>query len=177
MMTFFSRIAGAALLNAATYEEIEADRTATMQAMAVVALSSIAAGIGAVGVTGVRLTALGGISVLAFVVWAVWAMLTLQIGTRIFPTPGTEADMGQLLRTIGFATAPGILRVAGVIPGTTTVVFVLTAVWMLMAMIVAIRQALDYTSTARAFAVCALGWALSLGFAVGIGIFCSPPLH
>ena len=55
--------------------------------------------------------------------------------------------------------------------------FAVTAIWMLMAMIVAIRQALDYTSTARAFAVCALGWALSLGFALGIGMFCSPPLH
>jgi hypothetical protein len=82
-----------------------------------------------------------------------------------------------LLRTIGFATAPGIFRVVGVIPGTTTIVFVVTAVWMLMAMIVAVRQALDYTSTARAFAVCALGWALAFGMAIAIGILYSPPLH
>jgi hypothetical protein len=82
-----------------------------------------------------------------------------------------------LLRTIGFATAPGILRIAGVIPGTTTVVFGVTAVWMLMSMIVAVRQALDYTSTARAFAVCALGWVLAFGMAIGVGIFFSPPLQ
>lgn len=177
MTTFLNRVTGAALLNPAIYEEVEADHTATMQAMAVVALSSLAAGVGALGLASARFTALAGISLLAFAVWAIWALLTLQIGARIFPSPRTQADIGQLLRTIGFATAPGILRIAGVIPGTTTAVFTVTAIWMLMAMIVAIKQALDYTSTARAFAACALGWALSLGFAVGIGMFCSPALH
>jgi hypothetical protein len=177
MTTFLHRVTGAALLNPAIYEEVEADRTATMQALAVVALSSLAAGVGAMGLTSVRITALAGISLLAFALWVMWAVLTLQIGARIFPTSRTQADVGQLLRTIGFATAPGILRIAGIIPGTTTIVFALTAIWMLMAMIVAIRQALDYTSTARAFAVCALGWALSFGFAAGVGLFWSPPLH
>lgn len=176
-MTFLNRVIGAAALNPAVYEEVEADRAATVQAMAVVALSSLAAGVGAFGPAGARITTLAGISLFAFAVWGIWALLTLQIGARLFPTPRTQADMGQLLRTIGFATAPGILRVAGVIPGTTSAIFAVTAVWMLMAMIVAIRQALDYTSTARAFAVCALGWAISLGFAVAIGIFCSPPLQ
>lgn len=177
MATFLNRMTGAALLNPAIYEEVEADRAATMQAIAVVALSSLAAGVGALGPAGMRITTLAGISLLAFALWGIWALLTLQIGARIFPAPRTQADIGQLLRTIGFATAPGILRVAGLIPGTTTVVFGVTAIWMLMAMIVAVRQALDYTSTARAFAVCAFGWALALVFAFGIGMFYSPPLH
>ena len=177
MSTFLNRVTGAVLLNSSIYEEVEADRAATMQAMGVVALSSLAAGVGSFGLTSARIGALAGISLLAFAAWGVWALLTLQIGTRILPSPRTQADAGELLRTIGFATAPGILRVAGIVPGTTTAVFALTAIWMLVAMIVAVRQALDYTSTARAFAVCALGWALSLGFAVGIGLFCSPALH
>jgi hypothetical protein len=133
--------------------------------------------VGALGLASARVTTLAGISLLAFAVWGVWALLTLQIGTRIFPSPRTQADIGQLLRTIGFASAPGILRIVGIIPGTTHVVFLVTALWMLMAMIVAIRQALDYTSTARAFGVCALGWALSFGFAIAAGLFWSPPLH
>ena len=177
MTTFLNRLTGAALLNSAIYEEVESDRAATMQAMGVVALSSLAAGVGVLGLTSARITTLAGISLLAFAVWGVWALLTLQIGTRIFPSPRTQADLGQLLRTIGFATAPGILRLAGLIPGTAAVVFAVTAIWMLMAMIVAVRQALDYTSTARAFAVCAIGWALALGFTIAIGIFWSPPLH
>jgi hypothetical protein len=177
MTRFLIRVTGAAMLNSAIYEEVEADRGATVQAIAVVALSSLAAGVGALGPANAGFASLAGISLLAFAAWGLWAVLTLQIGTRIIPAPRTQADLGQLLRTIGFATAPGILRIAGLIPGTTTLVFGVTAVWMLMAMIVAVRQALDYTSTARAFAVCVLGWGLSLGFAIAIGIYCSPPLH
>ncbi len=177
MTTFLNRVTGAALLRTAIYEEVENDRSATMQAMGVVALSSLAAGVGALGLASARVTTLAGISLLAFAVWGVWALLTLQIGTRVFPSPRTQADIGQLLRTIGFASAPGMLRIAGIIPGTTTIVFAVTALWMLMAMIVAIRQALDYTSTARAFGVCALGWALSFGFAIAAGLLWSPPLH
>lgn len=177
MTTFLNRVTGAAMLQPAIYEEVEGDRTATMQAIGVVALSSLAAGVGVLGPANARIASLAGISLFAFAAWGIWALLTLQIGARIFPAPRTQADLGQLLRTLGFATAPGILRIAGIIPGTTAVVFAVTAVWMLMAMIVAIRQALDYTSTTRAFAVCALGWALSLGFALVIGMFCSPPLH
>lgn len=177
MTPFLARVRGAALLNLAIYEEVEADRSATLQAMGVVLLSSLAAGVGLLGPTGARPTALAGISVLAFAVWAIWALLTFEIGARIFPSPRTQADVGQLLRTMGFASAPGILRIGGVIPGTTTAVFDVTAIWMLMAMIVAVRQALDYTSTARAFAVCAVGWVLALGMAFGIGTFCAPALY
>jgi hypothetical protein len=74
------------------------------------------------------------------------------------PEPQTRSNVGQLLRTIGFATAPGCLRVMGILPGSTLPVFALSAIWMLVAMVVAVRQALDYESTARALAVCALGW-------------------
>ncbi len=119
---------GAALLKPAVYEEVEADRAATMQAMGVVALSSLAAGVGGLGLANAHVTSLVSISLLAFAMWGIWALLTLQIGARIFPAPRTQADLGQLLRTIGFATAPGILRIAGVIPGTTAVVFAVTAV-------------------------------------------------
>ncbi len=177
MASFVARLTGAVLLDAATYEEVEHDRSATFQAMGVVLMSSVAAGIGLLGPFDARLSSLATISLLAFAAWAVWALVTLQIGTRLIPAPRTDADMGQLLRTIGFATAPGIFRVAGAIPGLTTVVFAVTALWMLMAMIIAVRQALDYSSSGRAFAVCALGWGLAVGLAVAVGIFCSPPLH
>jgi hypothetical protein len=177
MATFVQRVTGAALLKADAYEDVEGDRSATAQAMLVVLLSSLAAGIGAAGRPDTRPAALLGISLLAFAVWVVWSVLTLQIGTRIMPSQRTQADVGQLLRVTGFASAPGILRIAGLLPGATTIVFALTMAWMLTAMVVGVRQALDYTSTARAFAVCALGLALSLGFALIIGIIFSPVLH
>lgn len=90
--------------------------------------------------------------------WYVWSVLTFWIGTRLFPEPATQATLGELLRTIGFAHAPGILRVLGLIPGLYVFLAVATAIWMLVAAVVAIRQALDYQSTGRAVLVVAVGW-------------------
>jgi hypothetical protein len=88
----------------------------------------------------------------------VWAGLTYLIGAKLFPEANTKTDLGEVLRTIGFASAPGVVRAFGVIPGITEGVFLAASVWMLAAMVVAVRQALDYKSTARAVGVCVLGW-------------------
>ena len=117
------------------------------------------------------------VSIVALLAWAAWALLTLQIGGRLLPQPQTRVDVGELLRTTGFAAAPGLLRVFGILPGVTIPAFALTAVWMLAAMIVGVRQALDYTSTARAIAVCALGWALAIAFAVILGLVFGPTVN
>jgi hypothetical protein len=173
---FLSRIVGAALLDRATYEDVESDPRASIQAAGVILFSSLATGIGAQGAA-TSVAALGSISLLALATWAVWALLTFVIGTQLLPSAGTRGGAGELLRTIGFAAAPGILRVLGVIPFITVPLFAITTLWMLAAMIVAVRQALDYTSTARAVAVCAVGWALTAGMVLGIGIFWAPALY
>jgi hypothetical protein len=160
------RLIGALAIDPVIYEEVEADRSATWQALLVVVLSSLSAGVGAFGWGTASLRGVLFVSGLALVSWAAWAVITFEIGTRLMPEPGTRADVGQLLRTIGFSAAPGILRIFGIVPGATVPAFVITAIWMLVAMVVAVRQALDYQSTARAVAVCGLGWALSIGIAV-----------
>jgi hypothetical protein len=177
--TFFRRILGAALLDVGTYEEVEADRSATPQALAVVVLSSLAAGIGAKGLAGGRETLMffAESSVIALVAWATWALVTFEIGSRILPTAETRVDVGELLRTLGFAAAPGLLQVfAAVIPGSGAPVFALAMLWTLAATVVAVRQALDFSSTGRALAVCGLGWALSLVVAAVLGLVLGPAL-
>lgn len=154
-MTFVQRMVGAAKLNVDVYEEVEADKTATGQATLVVVLSSVATGVGWLG-QGVSGLLLGTIT--ALLAWFVWAYLTYYIGTKFFPEPQTSADHGELLRTLGFAASPGILRVFGVIPFFPVVIFVITGVWMLVSTIIAVRQALDYNSTGRAIGVCLVGW-------------------
>jgi len=94
--------------------------------------------------------------------WYIWAFLTYFIGTRLLPESQTEADMGQLLRTIGFSSSPGLLRILGILPGLTGIVFLGCAVWMLVAMVIAVRQALDYHGTGRAIAVCLIGWVVQV---------------
>jgi hypothetical protein len=172
--TFLQRLVGAAALDAAIYEEVEADQSATSQAFAVVLLSSVAAGIGAGTVGAPSVSRVVFFSIVSLLAWATWAVVTFEIGTRLLPGEQTRADVGQLLRTIGFASTPGLLRVLGIMPAVTVPVFAVTAVWMLAAMVVAVRQALDYRSTARAVAVCALGWVLALVIAVVLGAVFGP---
>ena len=156
MNSFTDRIIRAAKLDVNLYEEVEADKGALGQAMGVVVISSIAAGIGSIESGGLSGILTGTIA--AFVGWYVWAYLTYFVGTKLLPEPQTKANPGELLRTIGFSSSPGLIRVLGIIPGLTGVVFLGASLWMLIAMIIAVRQALDYQSTLRAVGVCVLGW-------------------
>ena len=160
MSKLIARIIRACKLDANLYEEVEADKGAMGQAIGVVVLSSIAAGIGSIGKEW-HLNILMG-TVFALISWFIWAYLTYFIGTKIFPEPQTKADLGQLLRTIGFSSAPGLIRIFGIIPGLAGVVLIGALAWMLMAAVIAVRQALDYTSTLRAIGVCVIGWIIQL---------------
>jgi hypothetical protein len=175
VMTFAARIIGALALDASTYDDVEADGTSIGQAVAVAVLSAIATAIGARGF-GAPIAGLPTIAIGAFLAWGAWAILIYEIGVRIVPGRDTHADLAEVLRTMGFASAPGLLRVFGIVPAVAAPIFVMTGVWMLLAMLVAIRQALDYTSTARAVVVCALGWALTLVVVVVLGLLASPAL-
>jgi len=176
LWTFFRRVIGAAVLDAATYEDVEADRTATPQALAVVVLSSLAAGVGARGATsaGATLTFFARASVIALVAWAGFALLIFEIGARILPAPTTRTDVGELLRTLGFAAAPGLIQVFGIFPGATVPAFSLAIIWALAASVVAVRQALDYASTGRALAVCGLAVLLCAAFVLIAGLLFGP---
>ena len=144
------RMIGAARLQVSTFEDVEADRSATRQAMLVVIVVAIATGIGSVGggVAGL----LGGVA-FAVVGWATWAWLTYLVGTRLLATPQTHADWGQLARALAFAQSPGVFKVLGAIPGIGPLLFFVASLWQLVAMVIAVRQALDYESTWRAVGV------------------------
>lgn len=158
MNDFLNRIIRAAKLDINLYEEVEADKTALGQSMTVVILSSVAAGIGVITKGGISGILIGTIT--ALIGWLIWSYLTYIIGTKILPTPETRADYGELLRTIGFSSSPGIIRILGIIPGLAKIVFLIAGIWMLVAMVIAVRQALDYRSTFRAVGVCIIGWAI-----------------
>ena len=137
MARFTNRIIRAAKLDAALYEEVEADKRALGQAMGVVVLSSIAAGLGSIGRAGFAGILVGTIT--ALIGWFIWAYLTYLIGTKLLPEPQTKADYGELLRTIGFSSSPGLIMVLGIIPGIGGLFFFVAAIWMLVAMVIAVR--------------------------------------
>ena len=145
------RMKGAALLHIDTYEEVEADHTATGQAAGVVALVAIAQAIGSAGEGSFGIFA-GVIS--ALLGWLLWAGITYLIGAKLF---GGTATWGELLRTIGFAQTPGVLYVLGLIPVLGGIIRFGVAIWVLIAGIIAIRQALDI-NTGKAILTAVLGW-------------------
>ncbi len=155
MNKFLNRIFRAIKIDADLYEEVEHDKTATFQAGAVVVLSSMAAGVGALhlGASNFLIA-----PVLSLISWYVWAYIIYFVGVKLFPDKNTKSDHGELLRTIGFSSAPGILRVFGITPDLMTVTFIGSAFWMLACMVVGVRSALDYNSLWRAFGVVVVAW-------------------
>lgn len=157
MTLMWIRAFRAAQLDATVYEEVEADANPAvmLQAMAIVALSSVAAGIGAV-VHGWREMAV--LAVTALLGWFVWAVLTFFIGSHLLPVRETQATVAQLLRTTGFSATPGFLRAFGFLPILGWPLFFIANLWMLATFVMAVKQALDYPHWGRALTVCLLGW-------------------
>jgi len=140
------RMIRAARLDVALYNEVEADTTATNQALMVVVLVAVASGIGLMlssiiaGRPGVALGGLIGAVVLELLGWAVWSYVMFFVGTRLFH--GT-ATYGELLRTLGFAYSPGVLLILRFIPILGGIIGLIVAIWRIVAGFIAIREALD----------------------------------
>lgn len=157
----------AAKLDVNLYEEVEADTKVNGQALAAVCIASLASGIGA-GIAGVRvegghgliwglivglLTALAG--------WLIWSLLSYWLGTTVFKGPETSATYGELLRTIGFSNSPRVLSIFSFIPFIGGFIALIASIWALVAGVIAVRQALDF-STWRAIGTCIVGWLIYL---------------
>ena len=151
----FDRIFRAIKIDVELYEEVERDKSATIQAGLVVVLSSMAAGVGALqlGASNFLLA-----PIFSLIRWYVWAYIIYFVGVKLFPEKNTKSNHGELLRTIGFSSAPGLLRVFGVTPDLMAVTFIGSAFWMLACMVVGVRAALDYKSLWRALGVVIVAW-------------------
>ena len=151
----FNRIFRAIKIDVELYEEVERDKSATIQAGLVVVLSSMAAGVGALqlGASNFLLA-----PIFSLISWYVWAYIIYFVGVKLFPEKNTKSNHGELLRTIGFSSAPGLLRVFGVTPDLMAVTFIGSAFWMLACMVVAVKSALDYESLWKALGVVIVAW-------------------
>jgi hypothetical protein len=167
MLTFTQRVIGAMGLRVPVYEEVEADTSATKQAVVVVILSSITTGLGVSRTTSLASLVAGALA--ALLGWFIWAGLTYVIGAKLLPEPQTQSDIGELMRTTGFASAPAVFHLFGRLPLIGHVISLIVSIWMLVAMVVAVRQALDYKSTGRAVGVCVIGWVIYVAVAAFLG--------
>lgn len=155
MSDMINRMQRAAKLDATLYEEVEHDAGRNTEAVIIVVLSAVAAGIG--GGAG-SFGGLVGLTLAALVGWVLWAAVIYVVGGKLLATEKTEVTMGQLLRTLGFAQSPGVLRILGILPILGVLVHLAVAIWLLCTMVVAVRSALDYESNGRAIAVVVLGF-------------------
>jgi hypothetical protein len=170
------RMIRAAQLDPRLYAEVEADQTATLQAASVVLLAAFAGGI---NFPGAPFAILFGGLLAALVGWLLFAYIIYLIGAKLLPEPATKADFGALLRAMGFANAPGVVKLLGIIPELRLLVFFVAMVWVLVATVTAVRHALSYTSSWRAIGVCAIPLLASqlLIFAVASSISESPEIY
>ena len=151
MASFQQRIVGAAQLDPRALAEIKADPYAFNQAIAVIALSALAAGIGGIGV-GIVVGVVRGV-----LTWLVWAGVIFLVGTKLLPEGQTQANFSRFLRPMGFGAAPGIARILGIVPVFGPFLVFAATVWMIVAMVFATKTALSYTDIGRAAAVCGIG--------------------
>ena len=158
MASFGERVVGAMTLNAATFQEIENDPTAMGQAVGVIALAAVSMGLGWIfysGLTGIVWNILS--SVVAYAIWAVFIWL---FGTKVMPDPATKADFPETFRTVAFAVAPGLLGIITIIPLLGWLLYFAIVLWQLAAMVVAVKEVLDYTDTVKAVIVVVIGMVL-----------------
>lgn len=146
------RIVGAVKLDPRVYAGIKADVNAFGQAMGMVGGSAVAAGIGSIGGVGI----VGGI--FRFVLaWGACAGIMFVAGTRILPEKQTQDDPRAFLRPVGFAAAPGLGQILGIIPVVGPFLMFVAICWMFVATVFGVKAALNYTDIGRAAAVVGIG--------------------
>jgi hypothetical protein len=170
MASLQDRVIGALKLQPATFEEVENDAAATSQAATVVGLAAVSGGLASL-VWGFSPAGFIIHIVLAFLGWAIASVVVWFLGTRVFPGKRTEADLGQLLRVLGFAQSPGLFSFVNLVPILGWLAGLLLSVWSLIALVIGVRQALDYDDTLRAVLVCVVAWAIMIAvFLIGAAL-------
>ncbi len=160
MATFLERLRLAFTVNSDFYEEIISDPKTQAHSLWVVAIFAMAASFGTFGRAGGT-----AVNISLFVTlfsWYIWAFTTYYLGTRFFAETDTPKDKKTIMRVMGFASAPGILRIFGLIPHLSGLLFIVSSLWMLYASATGLKKALNYSSMSRAVGLTLASYILSL---------------
>ncbi|MGD8990239.1 MAG: YIP1 family protein [Desulfobacterales bacterium] len=163
MRLYFNRFFRAARLDVSFYQEVAAEPLLLNQAWITVLLYAMLASWGSFGRAGAVGSNIGMIS--ALIGWYIWAFSSYFIATRLFRAGSSEtqrAERKAVIRAMGFACAPGVIRLLGMIPGLGIAVLVLSSIWMIVAATIAIKAALNFENTARAAGACIIGWIIGV---------------
>jgi hypothetical protein len=166
------RMRRAVMLDASLYEEVEHDQSLNQQALIIVIIVSLASGISALlgGIIGGQIgrAFLGALVsiVIGIVNYYIWAYVTQFVGTSFF---GGTADVGEMLRVLGYAHTPQLLGLLGFIPCVGWLISLAALVLSLIAAVIAIREALDF-DTGKAVVTAIIGWVIIVIINVIVGL-------
>ena len=152
---FLNRIYRSVKIDPDVFDEVQKDKNATVSAGIVVVLSSLAAGVGASHLGSVNFYLAPALSLAT---WFVWAYIVYFVGVKLFPDLKTKTTQQALLRSIGFSSAPGMIRIFGFNEDLMTVTFIGSAFWMVACMVVAVKQTLNYKSLWKSLGVVIVAW-------------------
>jgi hypothetical protein len=152
MATLPERMVGAMQANVKTFQEIEADTSAMGQAVTVIVIAGVASLIGNIWRAGIGIGVMH--LIISIILYALWSLIIVLVGTKLMPEPTTKADFNEGFRVIGFTASPGIFNVLAIVPFLGPLISFVIWIWMVIIGVVAVREVLDYTSTARAIVVC-----------------------
>lgn len=158
MATLTERMVGAMQANVKTFQEIEADGSAMGQAVAVIVIAGVASLIGNIWRAGIGLGLMH--LIISIIGYALWSLIVVLVGTKVMPEPATKADFNEGFRVIGFTASPGVFNVLAIVPFLGPLISFVIWIWMVVIGVVAVREVLDYTSTARAIVVCVIAAAI-----------------
>jgi len=173
---FVRRFMGALVLDAATFEDIEADHRAGIQSALVVVLACLAGGFAVAGSSQLTITTFVAGVAATLGAWVVWALMITTIGTLVMPEPTTSSRPTELLRAMGFGAAPGVFLAFAAMQAAAPFAVALATLWMIAATVLAVRQALDYSSLGRAVVVCVAAWLVTFGIVAATGLLLARPV-
>jgi len=166
---FVSRLKRALLLDAGLYTEVASDKSATGQAVYAVLLAGAASGLGMIATRGGGIIALETAATLLG--WVVCAIGTYLVGVKLLPEARTGSGLGNMMRALGFAFSPGLIRIFSFIPYLGGAIVVASWIWTFAAVVVAVKRALDYSSAWRAAGVAVIGFALVILIVYALKIY------
>ncbi len=167
MRVLIERMLRAIRLDPSLYGEVIQQPEALSQTIRIVIISGISAGIGSLGRGGVMGALI--VSIGAIISWVIWAYFVMAFGMKVMPESEVIVNQGDFFRAIGFSSAPGVIRVLGIVPYLYFISVFIGHIWMIVSMVVAVKQVLNYKTDLQAFKVCLIGWFLMLGTAFILG--------
>lgn len=101
-------------LDQTVFGEVEKDESATAEAFIIVLVTSFLSALGSGFASGRFFPSFIGTFIMGILGWVIWSVITLWVGTKLY---NGQADLGEMLRTIGYANAPRLLGFFAWIPG------------------------------------------------------------